>query len=77
MRKSFYFTPPLNASQRRKYEVNNSLYTTFRWKDDEYEINQETNCSCRNVYYYVKYKKNGCEIKTDIRFVKKIFDQIK
>ena len=77
MRKSYFFTPPLHASQRRKYEVSNSLYTVFRWKGDEYEINQETSCSCRYVYYHVSYKKNGCEIKADIRFVKRILAQIK
>lgn len=72
MRNSFFWTPPSNACGRRAYEERNSLETKFVFKGDTYEVIQKTECSCKNIYYSVKYKKNDEIIKADIRLIKKI-----
>lgn len=73
MRGAYFYTPPCSARGRRSYERQNSLNTSV--VDDqgnEILIQQETSCSCRNVYYKMKIFINGEKTKKDIRFVKKL-----
>jgi len=76
MKSSYFFTPPQNASSRRWYEDNHSLTSTFQYKGDIYTVEQKTSCSCRNVYYSIKYYKNDAPLNVDIRFIKKILKEL-
>lgn len=76
MSKSYFFSPPSVAAKRRKYEEYNSLDTTFSYNGDTIQVEQTTSCSCRHVYYSVKYYINGICVKKDIRFIKKILKEV-
>lgn len=76
MSKSYFFTPPMVARNRRSYEEKNSLDTVFEYEGDVYRIEQVTKCSCKHVYYSVDYYKNYELIHADIRLVKKILKKL-
>lgn len=72
MSRSYFYSPPATASKRRYYEDANSLETVFEYKGDKILVLQDTQCSCKHVYYTVDYFINGEQVKKDIRFIKKI-----
>lgn len=76
MRACYMFSSPRSAAKRRGYEYYNSLDTEFEYEGNHYRIEQETRCSCSHVYYYIYYYMNGRRIKKDIRFVKKLLQEI-
>lgn len=65
---AYFYNPPSNAGARRYYEEKNSLYTKIIFENETYEINQETSCSCKHVYYNCNY---------DIRVIKSLAKKMK
>lgn len=59
MSKSYFYNPPTHASARRLYEKENSLETEVEVDGVTYRFVQTTNCSCRYVYYDIKYYIDG------------------
>ena len=57
---SYFFHSPGAASDRRKYEEQNSIpkFTTIL-NGDEYELEFTVSCSCKNVYVSKIIVKNG------------------
>lgn len=76
MRHCYMFSSPSTAAKRRGYEYYNSLDTEFEYKGNHYRITQDTSCSCAHVYYYINYFMNGRLVKKDIRFVKKLLQEL-
>ena len=64
----FFWSPPMTAAGRRKIEFENEL--SFILKDKKYEVKQELNCSCKNMYFSTKIFVDGK--KKDIRSLKKL-----
>ena len=66
---AYYWTAPATASERRSYEKRNSI-PKFQWEEGghEYTAAFTVNCSCRNVYAYGTYTKDG--VKTTLTAVK-------
>ena len=67
---SFFWTPPCNASGRRKMEEDNSLIFSFMLGGISYSFEQGISCSCKNVYYSSSISVNGQS--KDIRVAKKL-----
>lgn len=76
MKGAYFYNPPTKASSRRYYEECNSLTSEFEYKGDVYKIQQETSCSCKNIYYKIRYYKNGEPFDKDIRFIKKVLKEL-
>lgn len=75
---AYFFTPPCNAAQRRKYEDQNSI-PKFQWVEDghTYTAKFKVDCSCKNVYakgFYTKDDKvtNLTAIKNSLKRLKKL-----
>ncbi len=77
MRQAYYYASPRYAAKRRSYELQNSKVTSFVYNGNSYCISQETVCSCANVYYKVSYYINDEYVKSDIRLVYKILNELK
>ena len=69
-KKSYFWSPPCTASQRRKMEF--VRYNTIEFAGDIYELRQSISCSCKNVYYESNIEVNG--EKKDIRAIKKLLN---
>jgi hypothetical protein len=71
MRNAYFWTPPGAANARRSYESRNSdsfncefeLVTQLKTKQKVQKISLElecdTSCSCKNVYYHGRFYENG------------------
>lgn len=60
MKNAYFFKPPVNASARRSYEKHHSI-SEFSWTENDHEYSAEfvVECSCKNVYAYGIYKRDG------------------
>ena len=76
MRGSYFYNPPMSASSRRSYEKYNSLTSEFTFNNQKITVEQNTSCSCKNVYYKMYITIDGQRTKKDIRFIKKILKEI-
>ncbi len=76
MRGAYFFSPPSFASGRRSYENRNSLTTNFIHDGQSVRVEQDTRCSCRNVYYSMKIYVNGQITGKNIRFIKSVLKNI-
>jgi hypothetical protein len=60
---AYFFSPPPNASSRRKYEKENSISEKFyfirKGEKIECEISFKVRCSCKNIYINRLYKINN------------------
>jgi len=66
----YFWSPPSNASGRRRMEDNNTLKISFNLGGVSYSFTQEVRCSCQNVYYSSSIDVG--EKTKDIRAVKKL-----
>ena len=68
---SYMWSPPGAASMRRNYERDNSIEPlNFKFDRDQYAIEQNVDCSCRNIYYRFSIHRNG--EKKNIRALKSL-----
>ena len=74
MRGSFHWRPPCNARQRRIMEEENSNQVKLRHKGVVYEVEQDTTCSAKYVYYRCRILVDG--VKKDIRALKKLIEEL-
>lgn len=76
MRNAYFFTPPGNASSRRRYERQHS-HEKIEWEEGGHIYTAEyiTDCSCKNVYAHGIYTKDGN--KTTITAVKNSLKRLK
>ena len=60
MKASYFFHPDQTAGGRRSYEKRHS-HEEITWKDgkDTFTARFTVSCSCRNVYAYGTYTRNG------------------
>lgn len=60
MKNAYFFSPPSSAGFRRSYEREHS-HGTVCWEEGghEYTASYEVSCSCRNVYAYGHYTRDG------------------
>lgn len=60
MKGAYFFSPPGNASGRRSYERYHS-HDMIEWTEGGHTYTAEyvVSCSCKNVYAYGKYTKDG------------------
>jgi len=70
MRGAYFFRPPSSALRRRNYEIARSSHMTFSINGVAYEIDQITECSCKNVYYSLSVVVGGR--KKNVRALKKL-----
>lgn len=75
MKGSYFYNSPMNASSRRSYEQHNSLETTITHNNQEVRVEQNTQCSCKNVYYKMSIYINGNITTKNISFVKKLLKE--
>jgi hypothetical protein len=76
MRGCYFYSSPQNASSRRSYERYNSLTSEFEHNNQKITVIQDTECSCKNVYYSMKIYIDDKLVNKDIRFVKKILNAL-
>lgn len=57
---SYFWTPPGHAAERRAYEKRNSV-ELITWEEGGHEYTAEytVSCSCKNVYAYGNYTRDG------------------
>ena len=67
---SYFWTPPANASGRRRMELDNSETLRFRFGGEEYSVEQSVDCSCKNIYYRLLVTVDGK--KKDVRAIRKL-----
>lgn len=65
---SYFWSPPSNAYGRRLMEFEHTL--EFNLNGNVYEVIQQLDCSCRNVYYSLRVYLNHTN--KDIRLLKKL-----
>ncbi len=70
MRSCFTWQPPMRASDRRSYERRYSQEYDFSYKGHEYSFWQDTECSCRHIYYESCFRVDGS--KKDLRLVRSL-----
>lgn len=60
MKNAYFFTPPVNAGGRRYYKKQHS-HNQVEWTEGGHTYTAEyiVSCSCKNVYAYGKYTKDG------------------
>lgn len=60
MKNAYFWNPPGNAGGRRSYEKYHS-HAEITWQDgkDTYTAKYIVSCSCKNIYAYGIYTKNG------------------
>lgn len=77
MANSYFYTPPKISIKRRLYEEKKSNSCEFTLGSVEYKVEQKTNCSCNNVYYYMEIiSSEKVVFNLNISFIKKILDGI-
>lgn len=76
MKGAYFFHSPRVAALRRRYEEQHSQVTEFDYNGHHYLVEQETTCSCRNVYYSIYYYMDGEVLYKDIRYIKKMIREI-
>ena len=59
MKNSYFWSPPSNASGRRRMESQKSMSFEFIFKGDHYSVSLVTCCTCRNVQYFSDITVNG------------------
>ena len=69
-RNAYFFTPPNRANFRRSYERYHQRDISFKYGSDTYKYIGNTECSCKNVYYYGRFYIN--EKRKDVRIFKKV-----
>ena len=74
MKNSFFWSSPAGAASRRSYEKYNSNSCSFEYNNNTITVEQNTSCSCKNIYYTAVIKVNG--IRKDIRALKKVLKDI-
>lgn len=73
---SYFWTPPLSASQRRYREEKDSIeFYKFKVNEDEYSIEFNVSMSCKNVYAKSHIYKN--EVKTTLTVIKTLLKKDK
>lgn len=72
MRNSFFWKPNSNASGRRSYEENNSLFIEGLFMRCPVSFKCETSCSCKNIYYKGQFFINNKKV--TIASVKKLIN---
>lgn len=73
---SYFWTPPLSASQRRyREEKDNIELFKFSVNEDEYSIEFDVRMSCKNVYAKSFIYKNG--VKTTLTVIKTLLKKDK
>jgi hypothetical protein len=70
MKNAYWFHPVSPAQKRRWYEQQNSMAFSFKFQGNVYEVNLETECTCRHVKYRSDIRVNGQ--KKNIRSLKNI-----
>lgn len=60
MKNAYFFTPPTNAAGRRSYEKQHT-HDLVEWEEGghTYTARYTVDCSCKNVYAYGVYTKDG------------------
>lgn len=60
LKAAYFFSPPGSAGQRRQYERRHK-HERIEWEDGghTYSAKLEVSCSCKNVYVYADYTKDG------------------
>ena len=59
MKGCYFWRPPSSARQRRQMELERSKRLEFVFEDRHYLFEQETSCSCKNVYYSLSVHVDG------------------
>ena len=70
MKGCYFWSPPGTASGRRYYETQRCNKLSFIYDGALYEINQSTDCSCKNIYYSLSVMVDGKS--KDVRAIKKL-----
>ena len=70
MQGAYFWRPPSSAPQRRAYERERTHSLTFKVNGVLWEINQVTDCSCKNIYYSLDVRVDGN--KKNVRALKKL-----
>ena len=70
MKGCYFWDPPSSAPQRRKMEEERSKLLEFVFEGKHYLLDQETICSCKNVYYSLAVYVDGR--KKDVRTLRKL-----
>lgn len=76
MKNAYFFTPPCNASSRKSYEKKHS-HPLVTWTEGGHTYTAEftVSCSCKNVYAYPSYTKDGK--KTTLTAIKNSYNRMK
>lgn len=76
MRSSYFYNPPKCAGMRRSYEKYHS-HDEISWEENghSYTAKFSVQCSCRNVYAYGEYTKDGK--KTTLTTIKNSYKRLK
>jgi len=74
MKKSYFFKSCGNATSRRRFEKLNSFSFVGDINGHHLESNQDTVCSCKNVYYTSEFRIDGK--KCNIRGIKKLYKEL-
>ena len=59
MKNAYFWSPPSNASGRRRMESQKSLNFEFIFKGDHYSVTLDTRCTCSSVRYASDITVNG------------------
>ncbi len=70
MKNCYFWSPPGNASGRRRYEEQRENSLSFNLAGKAYDIIQECSCSCKNIYFSTNIRIDG--EKKDIRSLKRL-----
>lgn len=70
MKGAYFWRPPSSAPQRRAYERDRSNFIKFSINNTLIEIDQKTDCSCKNIYYSLSVHVDG--VKKNIRVLKNL-----
>ena len=76
MKNAYFFFPLTNASSRRAYEKKHS-HPLVKWEEGGHTYTAEftVNCSCKNVYAYPNYTRDGK--KTTLTTIKNSYNRMK
>jgi hypothetical protein len=75
MRNSYFWSPPGIASSRGWYEGVNSSQYEFVLNDKKIELECNTECSCKHIYYRGNFTIDDRSV--TIRSVKKLLEEVK
>ena len=76
MKTSYFFHPPVHASERRSYEKKHT-HPKIEWDEGGHHYTAEytVTCSCKNVYAFGEYTRDGK--KTTLTAVKNSLKRLK